>query len=482
MPVQETKGSASAQGYGFGLGAPATYIEDVFSTWLYTGNGSTQTITNGIDLAGKGGLVWIKNRTAAFGNRIYSNGLTASGYRMYTNTTAAQGNSGNALTYASNGWSIVSANNDSNDTIYNYVSWTFREQPKFFDIVTYTGNGVSGRQIAHNLGSAPGAIIVKGTSTANAWTVYHRSLNNASGGSLYLNSTSAQDLDPTNWNSTNPTSSVFTLGSGATNTAGVTYVAYLFAHDAGGFGLSGNENVISCGSYVGSNTTDVPLNLGYEPQFMLIKNITTGTTDWYIADIMRGMAYTGIQPLLAPNLSDAETAYSGAFFKLRANGVDVKYGSGTAICSAGNTYIYIAIRRGPMKTPTIGTSVFSPTIYSGNNTNKSITGVGFATDLIINKPRANTLGAGNTGVFWDRLRGFPDGSTNPGLVASSTADEATWASLFNMFGYINNTNSNPQDGYQVLNGSTDGRYVNYSSEATGYISWSLKRVQVFLGQ
>jgi hypothetical protein len=43
-------------------GGEALAIEDVFSTYLYTGNGSTQTITNGIDLAGEGGLVWIKRR------------------------------------------------------------------------------------------------------------------------------------------------------------------------------------------------------------------------------------------------------------------------------------------------------------------------------------------------------------------------------------------------------------------------------------
>ena len=107
---------------GTNAASAPVYIEDVFSTWLYTGNGGTQTITNGIDMAGKGGLVWIKNRTAAFGNRIYSTGLTASGYRLYTNTTAAQGNSGNPLTFSSNGWNIVSANNDSNDSVYNYAS------------------------------------------------------------------------------------------------------------------------------------------------------------------------------------------------------------------------------------------------------------------------------------------------------------------------------------------------------------------------
>jgi len=59
MPLQATSGAASYDAFGGGVAAPKNYIEDVFSTWLYTGNNSTQTITNGIDLAGEGGLVWI---------------------------------------------------------------------------------------------------------------------------------------------------------------------------------------------------------------------------------------------------------------------------------------------------------------------------------------------------------------------------------------------------------------------------------------
>ena len=47
---------------GLGGGSAQLFVEDVFLTYLYTGNGSTQTITNGIDLAGKGGLVWTKRR------------------------------------------------------------------------------------------------------------------------------------------------------------------------------------------------------------------------------------------------------------------------------------------------------------------------------------------------------------------------------------------------------------------------------------
>jgi hypothetical protein len=42
-----------------GQGGDKLYVEDVFSTYLYKGNGSTQTITNGIDLDGEGGMVWL---------------------------------------------------------------------------------------------------------------------------------------------------------------------------------------------------------------------------------------------------------------------------------------------------------------------------------------------------------------------------------------------------------------------------------------
>jgi hypothetical protein len=65
MPLQATSGAASQDAFGGnGVAVVPTYIEDVFSTWLYTGNGSTQTITNGIDLDGEGGLVWIKDRNS----------------------------------------------------------------------------------------------------------------------------------------------------------------------------------------------------------------------------------------------------------------------------------------------------------------------------------------------------------------------------------------------------------------------------------
>jgi hypothetical protein len=395
---------------GTNAASAPVYIEDVFSTWLYTGNGGTQTITNGIDMAGKGGLVWIKNRTAAFGNRIYSTGLTASGYRLYTNTTAAQGNSGNPLTFSSNGWNIVSANNDSNDSVYNYASWTFRKQPKFFDVVTYTGTGAN-RTIAHNLGSVPGFIIVKRTNAADEWTCYHRSLGATKW--MSLNQTAAAYTSSSRWNNTEPTSAVFTVGiDTSVNDNGATYVAYLFAHDAGGFGASGADNVISCGSYAGNGGTQT-VTLGYEPQWVLIKNSdgnASGVLNWNVIDNMRGMPVGSNDSVLNPNTTDTET--SSQRVAPTATGFTIGTASGN-LNDNGAVYIYIAIRRGPMKTPTTGTSVFGLSARTGTGANATVTG-GQTDDAILVKNR----GRSQASLFSSRLTGTGYLST------SSTAAEA----------------------------------------------------------
>ena len=53
---------AVLQGAG-GASKEKVYVDDLFSTYVYNGTGSAQTITNGIDLSGEGGMVWIKSRT-----------------------------------------------------------------------------------------------------------------------------------------------------------------------------------------------------------------------------------------------------------------------------------------------------------------------------------------------------------------------------------------------------------------------------------
>ena len=142
--------------------------------------------------------------------------------------------------------------------------------PKFFDVITYTGDGSgSVRNINHNLGSVPGMIIVKNTNAGN-WAVWHRTF--ATDTNMYLDLTNAANLyyDFNNSGITSTQFSIQTGGTGSLNVSGDTYVAYLFAHNAGGFGADGSQNVVSCGNFT-TSASDTTISLGWEPQFVIFK-------------------------------------------------------------------------------------------------------------------------------------------------------------------------------------------------------------------
>ncbi len=426
MPLIETKGAASAQGFGeFARSAAPSYIEDVFSTYLYPGTGSTHTITNGIDLAGKGGLVWIKGRSGVFtvtSHRLFD---TARGIwkSLQANATDSQLTLTNTLTaFNTNGFTLGTDGGiaEVNWNGMNYASWTFRKQEKFFDVVTYTGDGTSSRSISHSLGSAPGFIITKRTDSASNWRCYHVSLGINQ--TILLDSTNAVNSDGTF--PAAPTSSTFTVGTFA-NQSGGTYVAYLFAHNAGGFGLSGSDNVISCGSYTGNGSATGPtITLGYEPQFVMVKASST-TGNWVIEDTMRGMSQTASNELF-PNLTNAETALNPGIIP---NATGFSLGTTNAdMNSNGVTYIYIAIRRGPMKVPTSGTSVFFPTTTSAIGSSDWSTAPlsEKSVDCLIGNTRTSSPNSGF--IFTDRLRGLNGSystSTSVNLNSTSTAAETT---------------------------------------------------------
>jgi hypothetical protein len=377
---------------------PSLFIENIFSTWLYTGNGSTQTITNGINLSTQGGLVWIKSRSAATNNFLFDTTRGALN-EINSNTTDAQASLAASLTAFNTTGFALGAAAGINVSAATYASWTFREQPKFFDIVTYTGTGAN-RTIAHNLGSVPGCIFVKRTDAAADWQVYHRSLANTQ--YMVLNSTAAVATGATRWNSTTPTSTVFSVGTDTTvNASGGTYVAYIFAHNAGGFGNAGTDDVISCGSFITNGSGAVPVqNLGYEPQWILYKP-TDAPTDWIIGDNMRGIqpnsagAENNVANILYTNLSSAENSGGQTFFTLSPTGF-----YSNANFGASRTFTYIAIRRGPMKTPTVGTSVFGLNARTGTGAIATVTG-GQTDDAVLIKNR----GAAVASLFSSRLTG-----------------------------------------------------------------------------
>ena len=429
MPLVQTRGAASAQGFGeFAQATAANYIEEVFSTYLFTGTGSNQTITNNIDLSTKGGLVWAKCRSNDQTHNLIDT-VRGGDVSLNSASTGANdfGGGQGAQSFTSTGFVT------GGFSARTYVSWTFRKQPKFFDVVTYTGTG-SNTTIAHSLGSVPGSIIVKRTDTTADWAVYHRSLANTE--YLVLNSTAAKATGATWWNSTTPTSAVFSVGTDASvNASGATYVAYLFAHDAGGFGTAGTDNVISCGSFTSAGpSTDVTVTLGYEPQWIMVKNATV-SADWGMYDVMRGMSNTNTAELLA-NKSNAETNTTIAYYpRPTATGFIAKNSLGA---DSGNNIIYIAIRRGPMKVPTLGTSVYNANPFPADAaTNNTVIDPGFPVDLVWLKPERS----GVYNWYWqDRLRG------KKYLYSNATDAEVNSSTKFDYSnGYVE-TVSNSSDG------------------------------------
>jgi hypothetical protein len=343
---------------GGGVTAP-TYVDDVFATYLYTGTGATQTITNDIDLAGKGGMVWVKSRSNVLNNLIGGPDLGTGKTLIANSSLAALSNAQYWPAFNSNGFGI------GTDATWStagatFVSWTFRKAPKFFDVVTYTGDGSGSRNLSHSLGKKPGLILTKSTSGTGDWFCWARSSD-----TQVTVSQSAATAFGVNQIRAGFTTSIPMFVNAATNTSfncvdvtvagdpnacnvnGVNYVAYLFAHDTAADGL------IQCGSFTTDSSGNASVtSLGWEPQFLMVKASST-TGDWIMLDSMRGWNMTTADARMLANSAAIESTATD-YGNPTATGFDFKGGG----FGGSATYIYMAIRR-PNKPPTTGTSVFS---------------------------------------------------------------------------------------------------------------------------
>ena len=478
------------QGAAGAAGDDKVYVEDVFSTTLYKGDASSNHhVVTGVDNTDEC-MIWIKERNSTNGNflvdslRYISGGGGSGQYTGYKGLssnedwpdTPASYNVPDVTELKTDGFVLKHQGGGYNASSGDYVAWNFKAAPGFFDVVTYTGDGVEGRNIAHSLGSVPGAMIVKNTDTTDAWRVYHRELT--ADETLRLSSTSAATTVTganTYWNGTRPTASVFTVGmQGGVNESGKDYVAYIFAHDDQQFGEDEDESIIKCGQYTGT-TAALDIDLGWEPQWFLVKRSDGGACNWLVFDNMRGVITGGEDVPLSPNLFSEEggTGLSALddtggnnILAFTATGVAIRPAAILPVNVNGDEFIYIAIRR-PHKKPEAGTEVFYSLARTGNDTETSITGVGFSPDAHFTKLR--TLDGGSYMNPWfDKLRGA--GADGSYLRPSEDAQEYTYlvSSLLLSF---------DQDG--VTYG--DGVYVNASSSSSGgdYINWMFKRAPGF---
>ena len=382
---------------GAGATSDPVYVDDVFSTTLYTGTDGSVVVPTGLDLSDKGGMIWGKSRSASQNHRIYDS-VRGTQYSLIPDATSAQSDQG-TQTFGSSSVTLGAASGIVGSSSYggpDYVLWSFAKQEKFFDIVTYTGDGTTGRSVAHNLGSAPGMILIKNTNHTEPWTVYHRGIGNTK--SLRLDVDFAEDTSSAYWNNTDPTATHFTLGNagGPRNESGRTYVAYLFAHNAQEFGEDSDEAIIKCGSFTASNPAFVE-NIGFEPQWLLVKK-TSGTGSWQIIDNMRGSKIDKNGDFASRSIyadhPDAESGESYSF-GVANTGIGVEIADGA-------TYVYVAIRR-PHKPASefSNTDMFKVQYLSAGEGSDTFISTGFPVDSVWYRKGTDSSPI----VFGDRLRG-----------------------------------------------------------------------------
>ena len=306
-----------------------------------------------------------------------------------------------------------------------------------FSIVKYTGIGADAI-VPHGLSSTPELVIVKGLETTNDWSVLHK--DGTDNNFLQLNGTAAESGDGSIFGSTfaRPTATGFTIGdTGETGTIDKDYIAYCF-HSVTGYS--------KIGTYEGNQTlnTDNIINFGFKPDFVMIKNLDEGGSQWMILDSKRenGKAIYG-------NTNAAESDYTGDIL-LTSQGL--RFGSTNInVNKASRTYVYMAFAKNVPSNTTLANS-FNAVFYAGSSTSRAISNFGFRPDLVWIKK----LSATDLHVLTDSLRG--DNKQLFSVQADAQSVSSTRITSFDTNGF-------------TLDGTSSNR-VNGS--ANSFIAWGWK--------
>ena len=326
---------------------------DHFNTKLYTGTGSAQSITG---VGFQPDWSWIKN--ASSGSN-YSHTLTDAvrgvtkhnasnnSNAEYTSTTEITsfnsdgfsvgtdvGVNSNGSTIVSWNWKANGQGSSNTDGSIN-TTYTSANTTAGISIIQYTGTG-SNATIGHGLGAVPSVILVKKTSGTGDWIGYFKSLGNTK--NARLNETEAADTNSTVWNSTTPTSSVFSVGTfGETNGSGATFVAYCFAEKTG---------FSKFGSYTGNGNADgVFIYTGFKPAFIITKRTDSGDF-WMMQDSARSPTNVANKYIQA-NASAAESTTNDVALDMLSNGFKLR-NTGAHYNGSGGSYIYLAFAEEPL--------------------------------------------------------------------------------------------------------------------------------------
>ena len=326
---------------------------DYFNTVLYTGNGSTQTISG---VGFQPDWTWVKVRSEVGSHRLADAVRGNTKYLFSNGTDAEATDSTNITSWNSDGFALGSGS--VNESSRTYAAWNWKANgsgssngtgsitatvsantTSGFSIVSYTGNGSNGATIAHGLGAAPKMVIIKKRSNTAQWAVGGTNIDSTFNGYLFLDDTIATATSDNVFNDTAPSSSFVTLGTtGDSNASGETYIAYCFAEKQG---------YSKFGSYTGNGSTDGTfVYTGFKPAFVIFKRTNT-TNDWFQMDnkVHNFNKAEADSKMLRPNLSNAEQANNTV--DLLSNGFKARNGN-DAYNNSGSTYIYMAFAENPL--------------------------------------------------------------------------------------------------------------------------------------
>jgi hypothetical protein len=357
------------------------------NTVTYDGSASDQSITG---VGFEPDLVWVKCRDVVNSHVLSDSVRGSTGSTMYflsSDTTNAESSTNQIKTIDSDGFTVWGDRSATNRAGQEYVAWNWRGSDSTaatistgsidgtnptiastvsanttsgFSVVTYTGNGTSGATIGHGLGAKPAMIIEKNRDDgADSWAIYHKSLATTSGQFLLLNSTAAVQTNSVVWNNTEPTSSVFTVGTGSgVNGSGENIVAYCFA-EVEGFSKFGSWETVN----VGGTPAAGFVYTGFRPKLIIWKaaDASTSYTSWGMQDTER-TTYNGDSETLHTlwaNGAYAEGARgngsssggltsNGFQIDFLSNGFNIRGGANDELASSG-TYIYMAWAENPFK-------------------------------------------------------------------------------------------------------------------------------------
>ena len=349
----------------------------------YKGTGTTSQSIRGLNFDAKPDVVWIKDITSSsnYSYRI-ADSVRGSTNVLFTNATnGTQTNEyGTIDQFAFNGFDLRQGSNNngdgSNTNNSTLIAWCFKAGGKVgsnayniddvgyataaaagldggsisptgasigtkqgFSIIQYTGTDASSNTFSHGLTQAPDFALFKNTSqSGDDWIIYHSALGATK--RLKLNSANAADSQTSQFNDTEPTSSLFTIGTyDNINKLNNSYIAYLW-HNVPGLQKFGEYKGATTNGGIGHF-----VETGFRPAFLIVKK-HDGVDGGVIMD-SEFMKFNPMRRQLRPNENGPYSAeYDDFSVDFYANGFRVVGNTGQ-MNEYNKKFVYMAWAEAP---------------------------------------------------------------------------------------------------------------------------------------